>query len=161
MSRIFKIAFLAHLDFNLYRLRLPIMKEFVKKNNVVYAITPEGKYSSKFLESGIKHISYNIRRESLNPFLDLKTILEIFQILKTFKPSILYTFTIKPNIYGTIAGKFARVPIIINTVTGLGSFYVENNLKSKFVRGLINLFYGLVFLFSDVATHVIITCGPF
>jgi len=125
------------------------MIEFVKKNCAVYAITPEGKYSSKFLENGIKHISYNIRRGSLNPFLELKTILELFRILKTLKPSILHTFTAKPNIYGTIAGKLARIPIIINTITGLGSFYVENNLKSKFVRGLINLFYGLAFLFSD------------
>lgn len=125
------------------------MIEFVKKNCVVYAITPEGKYSSRFSENGIKHISYNIRRGSLNPFLELKTILELFRILKTFKPSILHTFTAKPNIYGTIAGKLARIPIIINTITGLGSFYVENNLKSKFVRGLINLFYGLAFLFSD------------
>jgi len=125
------------------------MIEFVKKNCAVYAITPEGKYSSKFLENGIKHISYNIRRGSLNPFLELKTILELFRILKTFKPSILHTFMAKPNIYGTIAGKLARIPIIINTITGLGSFYVENNLKSKFVRGLINLFYGLAFLFSD------------
>lgn len=125
------------------------MIEFVKNNCAVYAITPEGKYSSKFLENGIKHISYNIRRGSLNPFLELKTILELFRILKTLKPSILHTFTAKPNIYGTIAGKLARIPIIINTITGLGSFYVENNLKSKFVRGLINLFYGLAFLFSD------------
>jgi len=125
------------------------MIELVKRKCEVFAITPEGKYSSKFLENGIKHISYDIRRGSLNPFLELKTILEIFKILKISKPSILHTFMIKPNIYGTITGKLAKVPVIINTITGLGSFYVENNLKSKFVRGLINLFYGLAFLFSD------------
>jgi len=119
------------------------MIEFVKKNCAVYAITPEGKYSSKFIENGIKHISYNIRRGSLNPFLELKTILELFRILKTLKPSILHTFTAKPNIYGTIAGKLARIPIIINTITGLGSFYVENNLKSKFINPLTNLDFKL------------------
>jgi len=125
------------------------MKELVKRKCEVFAITPKGKYSSKFLENGIKHISYNIRRGSLNPFLELKTILEIFRILKTLKPSILHTFMAKPNIYGTIASKLARVPIIINAITGLGSFYIENNLKAKLVRGLINIFYKLIFHFSD------------
>jgi len=147
ISQIFKIAFLSNMNLNLSR--FPLLIELANRNWEVFAITPEGKYSSNYPEYGIKHISYNIERRSFNPFLELKTILEIYRILKTFKPTILHTFNIKPNIYGAIAGKLAQVPIIINTITGLGSFYVENNLKTKFVRRLINIFYRLILHFSD------------
>jgi len=147
VSRIFKIAFLSHIDLKLFR--FPLMIELANRNWKVFAISPESKYSSKFLEYGIKHISYNIKRRSFNPFFELKSILEIYRVLKISKPSILHTFMIKPNIYGTIAGKLAKVPVIINAVTGLGSFYSENNLKFKFIRGLMNLFHGSAFLFSD------------
>ncbi|MFX0132875.1 MAG: glycosyltransferase family 4 protein [Candidatus Hodarchaeota archaeon] len=147
-----KISFLSHLDLNLYLFRLPIMKELVKRNWEVFALTPPGKYSPKFQEYGIEHISYEIRRGSLNPLLEVKTILEIYRILKRIKPLILHTFMAKPNIYGTIAGKVANVPIIINTITGLGSFYIENNLKSQIVRVIINILFKFAFLFSN---HVI------
>jgi len=146
-SQIFKVAFLSNINLNLSR--FPLIIELANRNWEVFAITPEGKYSSNYLEYGIKHISYNIKRRSFNPFLELKTILEIYRILKTFKPSVLHTFNVKPNIHGTIAGRLAQIPIIINAVTGLGSFYVENNLKAKFVRRLINIFYRLIFQFSD------------
>jgi len=146
VSRIFKIAFLANMDLNLSR--FPLIIELVNRNWEVFAITPGGKYSSNYLEYGVKHISYNIERRSFNPFLELKTILEIYRILKIFKPTILHTLNVKPNIYGAIAGRLAQVPIIINTITGLGSFYVENNLKAKFVRRLINIFYRLILHFS-------------
>jgi len=150
VSQIFKVAFLSNINLNLSR--FPLIIELANRNWEVFAITPEGKYSSNFLEYGIKHISYKIERRSFNPSLELKAILEIYRILKTFKPPILHTFNVKPNIYGTIAGRLAQVPIIINAVTGLGSFYVENSLKTKFVRRLINIFYRLIFHFSDHVT---------
>jgi len=43
-----KIAFLSHLDLNLYLFRLPIMKELVKKGYKVYAVCPKGEVFDKF-----------------------------------------------------------------------------------------------------------------
>jgi N,N'-diacetylbacillosaminyl-diphospho-undecaprenol alpha-1,3-N-acetylgalactosaminyltransferase len=67
---------------------------------------------------------------------------------------MLHTFTAKPNIYGTLAGKMAKVPTIINLVEGLGSFYLEDSAKNIVVRTLIEKLYKLVFLMSDKVVFV-------
>jgi len=132
-----KIAFLSHLDLNLYLFRLPIMQELVKNNYEVYAIVPRGEVFYKFSEFGIKAVAYNIDRASLNPLKEVQTLFEIQKVLKEIQPDILHTFMHKPNIYANLLGYKKR----INTVTGLGSFFIHNDTKSKLIRFVIEMLY--------------------
>jgi len=62
-----KIAFLSHLDLNLYLFRLPIMQRLIEEGHEVYAICPKGEKFDAFSQFGIKAIAYDIERSSLNP----------------------------------------------------------------------------------------------
>ncbi len=132
-----KIAFLSHFDLNLYLFRLPIMKELVKKDNEVYAVCPRGEVFDKFQEYGIKAVEYKIDRGSLNIFKEINTIKNIKEVINKIDPDILHTFMHKPNIYGNLM--FHKNTI--NTVTGLGSFFIHNDFKSKIVKKIIELGY--------------------
>jgi N,N'-diacetylbacillosaminyl-diphospho-undecaprenol alpha-1,3-N-acetylgalactosaminyltransferase len=147
-------GFLSHLDYNLWLFRLPVMQELVRQGHTVYTICPSGEISSSFYEHGITHIPYEIERSSLNPFKELTAIRHIYTVIKPLNLDILHTFTAKPNIYGTIAGRFARVPRIINLVEGLGSFYLENDIKSRIVRNLIEMLYRQTFKLADTVMFV-------
>ena len=136
-----KIAFLSHLDVNLYNFRLPIMIELVKQGYTVYAICPRGDKFEKFEKYGVQAIEYKIERSSLNPFKELTTIRNVYKVIKPLKLDILQNFMAKPNIYGSIAGHLAKVPMMINTVTGLGSFYVSKTKKANTVRIIIEKLY--------------------
>lgn len=136
-----KIAFLSHLDLNLYLFRLPIMQALVQKGYTVYAICPRGEKFDEFAKHGIKALEYKIQRQSLNPFKELGTIRNIYKVIKPLKLDILQNFTAKPNIYGSIAGHLAKVPLIVNAVTGLGSFYIEESKKAKAVKKVMNTLY--------------------
>ncbi len=149
-----KIGFLSHLDLNLYLFRLPIMVQLIKEGYTVYAICPKGDKFHLFREHGIEAIEYNIQRSSLNPLKELKAIYNIYRAIKPLKLDIIHTFTAKPNIYGTLAGKVAKVPTIINLVEGLGSFYIENSTKSILVRNLIEKLYKIVFSLSTKVVFV-------
>lgn len=144
-----KIAFLSHLDLNLYLFRLDLMKTLLSKEWEVYALFPEGAYSKKMKEYGIECVHYKIERKSLNPLKEIRAIFDIKTKLIQIKPHILHTFTVKPNIYGTIAGKMARVPIIVNSITGLGSFFVENSLKAQVIRKTILKLYKFTMQYSN------------
>ena len=144
-----KVGFLSHLDLNLYLFRLPIMRKLVQSGWEVYAIAPKGKYLEKFEEFGIKPIAYEIDRGSLNPLQEIRAIKNIYSAIKPLKLDILHTFTAKPNIYGTFAAKFAKVPKVINLVEGLGSFYVEENAKARAVRFIMERLYKIAFRYSD------------
>ncbi|PMQ01793.1 MAG: galactosyltransferase [Dictyoglomus sp. NZ13-RE01] len=144
-----KIAFLSHVDYNLYLFRLPIMLRLKKLGWEVYAVCPKGNISNKFKDFGIEHIEYNVERKSLNPFKEIETIYELYRVLRPLNLDILHTFTYKPNIYGTIAGRLAKIPIIINLVEGLGSLYVEDSLKSRSMRKIIEILSSITFRLSD------------
>jgi len=147
-------GFLSHLDLNLWLFRLPIMQELVHKGHTVYAICPNGEASDSFAEYGICHIHYTISRSSLNPLKELQVIYNIYKAIKPLNLDILHAFTAKPNIYGTIAGRLSNVPRIINLVEGLGSFYLEHDLKSRVVRTVIEFLYARVFKLSDTVMFV-------
>jgi len=149
-----KIGFLSHLDANLYLFRLPIMKALVKEGHRVYAISPKGDKFELFAKDGIEAIEYNIERSSLNPIKELKAIYNIYRAIKPLELDMIHTFTAKPNIYGTIASKMAKVPTIINLVEGLGSFYIEDTPKSIIVRNIIERLYKLVFSLSHQVVFV-------
>ena len=128
-----KIGFLSHLDLNLYLFRLPIMKELVKRGHKVYAITPKGEVSHKFREYGIEVVDYKIDRASLNPLNELKTIKDLKEKIKELKVDILHSFTHKPNIYGS----FTDSKNFVQTITGLGSFFINDDFKSKIIKEII------------------------
>ncbi len=140
-EKFMKIAFLSHFDYNLYLFRLPIMKELVKRGHKVFAICPRGKVSDKFENFDITHIDYKIERRSLNPFKELKTLKNIYDHIKALDLDVLHNFTAKPNIYGSVAGDLAKVPVIINTVTGLGSYYILDSKRALFIRSVIERLY--------------------
>ena len=149
-----KYGFLSHLDLNLYLFRLPIMEKLVLEGHEVYAICPKGDKFELFESHDIQAIEYNIQRSSLNPLKEMKAIYNIYKAINPLNLDVLHTFTAKPNIYGTIAAKCAKVPTIINLVEGLGSFYIEDSFKNRVVRTLIEKLYKLVFKFSDQVVFV-------
>lgn len=130
------------------------MQKLVEEGHEVYAICPKGEKFDSFSRYGIKAVAYEIQRSSLNPLKEIKAIYNIYRAIKPLKLDTLHTFTAKPNIYGTIAGKMAKVPTIINLVEGLGSFYIENTWKSIAVRTLIEKLYEIVFFVSNQVVFV-------
>ncbi len=149
-----KIAFLSHLDANLYLFRLPIMKELIKNGDKVYAVCPKGSYFDRFEDFGIQSIEYKIDRSSLNPIKEAASVNAIYEAIKDLHLDIIHTFTAKPNIYGTFAAKRANIPVIINLVEGLGSFYLENDLKNKIVRFVMERLYKKAFKLSNLSIFV-------
>ena len=149
-----KIIFLSNSDTNLYLFRLPVMKTLAGLNWEVIALSPNGRYNNRFREYGIRFISCKMDRKSLNPFRELKSVYDIYRILKKERPDVLHTFTHKPNIYGNIAGKLSGVPIIINSHTGEGSFFIESSFKARIVQSIIRILYRITLRFSTKITFL-------
>lgn len=148
------VGFLSHWDFNLYKFRLPIMLSLIERGYKVYAICPKGDMN-KLLESyGVAIVNYEINRQSLNPFVELKNIDNIYQAINNLNLSMIHTFGAKPNIYGTFSARRAKVPVILNLVEGLGSFYTSNTFKVRLVRWIMERLYTKIFKMSDGCVFV-------
>ena len=149
-----KFGFLSHLDLNLYLFRSPIMKVLLSQGHTVYAICPKGDKNRALEELGCKVINYEITREGLNPLKEKMAVENIYNAIKGLHLDLLHTFTAKPNIYGTFAAKKANIPLIVNLVEGLGSFYLRNNFKSRLVRTIMEKLYKRAFKISDACVFV-------
>ncbi len=143
------IVFNSNTDYNLYLFRFGLMKEMQKKGWTVYALCPSGEYVDDIIASGFVHLPITIDRKGLNPFRDLIYCIQLAGIFLKIKPTVVHSFTIKPNIYSNIAGFIARVPIQVNSVTGLGYIFIGNSFLKIILRNIAITMYRCAFLFSN------------
>lgn len=119
-----KILILANNDVGLYKFRRELLEELIKENEV-YICLPNGEFVKEMTNMGTKFIPCELLdRHGTNPVKELKLISFYKRILKEYTPDIVFTYTIKPNVYGGIACNKYKVPYVVN-ITGLGTA-VEN-----------------------------------
>jgi galacturonosyltransferase len=133
-----KILILSNDDVGLYKFRKELIKEFISKGYKVIIAVPKGQYIDKLIDIGCIFENINISRRGMNPLTDFLLIIRYIKILRIHKPSILLTYTIKPNIYGGILANFLKIKYAIN-ITGLGTAFYINGLLKR----IIILFYRL------------------
>jgi glycosyltransferase involved in cell wall biosynthesis len=94
----------------------------------------------RMAQLGVERIVIGMERSGLNPFADLRLMLTYRRLLKNLRPIAYLGFTIKPNIYGGIAARFAGVPLIAN-ISGLGTVF----LKRGWLLALVSRLYRFAF----------------
>ena len=125
-----KIAIVLNTSWNIYNFRRGLINSLIDKGNQVITIAPKDQYTSKLTEMGCEHIPVKMDSRGANPIKDFLLILELFWIYKKVKPDVILHYTIKPNIYGTIASSLLRIPVV-NNVCGLGTIFLKDNLVSR------------------------------
>ena len=87
---------------------------------------------------GVRHIAIEMQRTSTNPLHDVRYFFRLLSIYRKERPDYIFHFTIKPNIYGTLA---ARLLGIRSTamVAGLGFTFTHGGLASKIAHQLFRL----------------------
>lgn len=131
-----KILILANSVIGLYRFRREIIFKFLEKGFEVVVVSPNDdpdNYIKDLEENGVEYLENKIDRRGINPLKDLKLFIDYLKIIKTQNPDYILTYTIKPNIYGSLAANLLNKKYI-NNVTGLGTSLQKNDLLSKVLK---------------------------
>ena len=129
-----KIIFAGNTAWGMYNFRKPILQHFVKNNNEVIIICPKDETYQEQLQSiGCQCYTVDMEAKGYNPIKDMKTMWQIRRILKKEKPDCCFFYTIKPNIYGSMAAASLNIPYIPIT-TGLGYVFLVNNFISRIAK---------------------------
>jgi len=99
------------------------------------------------LESAVTHIPINMAR-TIMPIRDLKSIFQLYKILKHNKFEIVHSHTAKAGFITAIAAKMARVPLIFHTYHGLPYFEGQNKsiyLIYRFLEKMVCRFRNHIF----------------
>ncbi len=125
-----KIAIVLNTSWNIFNFRKSLVQSFLEKGHEIHSIAPVDAYTEKLTEMGCIHTPVKMDSRGANPIKDILLILELYNIYRRIKPDVILHFTIKPNIYGTIAASLLRIPVI-NNVCGLGTIFLKPTLVSK------------------------------
>jgi glycosyltransferase involved in cell wall biosynthesis len=139
-----KVAIVINTSWNIFNFRLNLVKALQAKGMQVYAIAPPDEYSARLQEAGCIFVPLRLQSNGANPLHELRVVNWLYQTYKEIKPDIILHYTIKPNVYGTVAAKMLGIPCI-NNVSGLGTAFLNNTAVAKVARKL----YRFAFRFPE------------
>lgn len=128
-----KIFFTANVLWDIYIFRYGVIKALIEDGHEVVAIAPNDERIDFPKDLGIAHISIKLSKRGINPFRDLSLSNQLRRIYKKEKPDIIFHYTIKPNIYGSLMARALGIPSVA-ILTGLGYSFIENGIVSKIAK---------------------------
>ena len=137
------ITIIINTSWNIYNFRVGLLKALEEEGYKIVAIAPKDTFSHKLEELGFEYHEIKMNNKGTDPFEDLKLTMDFCRLFQKIKPIATLHYTIKPNIYGTLAARLAGVPVI-NNVSGLGTVFLDDGFSSKVARWL----YRFTFRFS-------------
>jgi len=99
--------------------------------DVVVVAAVERGYDESIVAEGLRFIPLRLQRRSMAPHWELASIWELFHLYQRERPDLVHHVTIKPVLYGSIAAKAARIPLVINAIPGLGYMFLGSGWHGR------------------------------
>ncbi|MEA2110992.1 MAG: glycosyltransferase family 4 protein [Campylobacterota bacterium] len=128
-----KVAISINTSWNVFNFRLGLCKELQKLGYEIIVIAPKDEYTQKLINIGFTHFDITIHNKGTNPIQDAILTYKYFLLYRKIQPDIALHFTIKPDIYASLAAGILQIPIITN-ITGLGSLFVHDRFSTKIAK---------------------------
>lgn len=103
----------------------------------VILIAKKDRFHKYFNAPNLQKKFIHIEERGVNILSELKTFIHLFNIYRNIKTDLIFHFTIKPNIYGSIIAKILKIKSI-SFITGVGLLFI--NKKSYLSKIIIPLY---------------------
>ena len=127
------IAIVINTSWNIYNFRRGMLNAFREEGHRIVCIAPRDDYSEKLEALGFEYREIRMNNKGTNPVEDVKLVGDLYRVFKTVRPDVLLHYTIKPNIYGSMAAGLLGIPVISN-ISGLGTVFLNDSLSSKIAK---------------------------
>lgn len=95
-----------------------------------------GPYVERLEALGVRHVPLRYATRSMAPLRDVGALGELTRVFSRLRPDIVHTHNPKPGVYGRVAARIARVPVVVNTVHGLYAQPDDGWTRRSVVYGL-------------------------
>lgn len=125
----------ANTSWNLINFRSGLILSLIENGYDVVAVAPIDEHSSKLRDMGCKYIEIPMEQKGKSPFVDALLFSRFLLTILKHRPAFFLSYTIKPNIYGSIAANLLKVKTI-NNIAGLGTIFEKSGFLSYLVKAL-------------------------
>lgn len=145
-----KILVVSAKNKTVFNFRGDLIKDMIAHGNEVYVTGPNKDFIDDVMALGVKKF---IEVPSVKDNTSVKNDLNYLKLLKAavkeVQPDIVFSYNIKPVIYGSMAAGSGEVPHIYAMVTGLGRVYASGGIKTKLLRLITKILYTNAFKACD------------
>lgn len=145
---------------NLINFRSGLIKALVAQGYKVIAVAPKDEYAKQLPALGCRHIVLPMDNKGKHPGHDLLLLARFFRLMIEEKPDVFLGYTVKPNVYGSLAAHSLGIPVI-NNVAGLGTVFINRGWLNFLVRCLYRIALsrsGKVFFQNNDDRQLFVSC---
>ena len=137
-----KIIIAVNSTFNLINHRAGLINGLLDEGYEVVALSPTDEFASRLKELDCHHVPLQMERKGTHIGRDLMLFWRYRRLLKQHMPDIYLGFTVKPNIYGSLAAQSLGIPVI-NNISGLGTVFgaMSTSIVGNFLARLVRVLY--------------------
>ncbi len=136
-----KIVVVSPKNRTVYNFRGDLILEIIARGHEVIVTGPDQTDVEKIKALGATFVEIPMKKNGLNPIQDLQYQTALFKLFKKEKPDVVFAYTSKPVIYGSIAAKRAGVGHIVPMVTGAGYAFTAQTAKAKLIKAVMSFLY--------------------
>lgn len=125
----------ANTSWYLVNFRRTLITRLQSEGFSVAALSPKDDYTHELEKLGVRHIPLVLNKAGANPVREAMVVLRLAALFSRERPVILLTYTPKMNIYGCLAARAARIPVVAN-ISGLGRAFIRGGWLAGVVRFL-------------------------
>lgn len=144
-----KIVFITPNSQQVIGFRAELISSLQAVGHTVATISFDDKFRAEIEKRNIEHYSVGGSNRSLNVFKMLGLKGRIKKVIKRVNPDMVFTFMLKPNIFGTRAAASAGVKKIFAMVEGGGDVFINDGLKWRVIRKVVCSMYRKSFTIPD------------
>ena len=128
-----KIVISINTAWNIYNFRAGLVRALINQGYEVIAVAPDDEYSHRLEALGCRFIRMPMENNGTNPKQDFSLLMRYLRVLREERPLAFLGYTVKPNVYGSLAAHALRIPVI-NNIAGLGTAFINNNFLTRIVK---------------------------
>ena len=120
---------------NIVNFRSGLIRRLQAEGFRVVAVSPMDAHVTVLTAMGVEHVDIRIDNKGVSPLSDLALLREYRRVLSDLRPDVFLGWTIKPNVWGSLAAQSLGIPVI-NNISGLGTAFIKVGPLTGIVRRL-------------------------
>lgn len=130
-----KVVICLNTAWNLVNFRAGLIRALVSEGYEVVAVAPNDKYSAGLKALGCRFVPLHMENGGTNPIKDALLLWQFLLLFFKERPDIFLGYTVKPNVYGSLAAHRLGIPVI-NNIAGLGAAFIRGGILMRIVSWL-------------------------
>jgi len=145
-----KILIVSPKNKTVFNFRGDLVRDMLAQGHEVIVTGPNRDYVDDIMALGVSEfIEVPLIKDNTSIKGDMAYYRQLVRVMKRVKPDMVFAYTIKPVVYGSMAARRAGVKRIYAMVTGLGRVYTSDSLKTKVIRFITKILYRRAFKACD------------